>query len=185
LANRRVETARKGLAVAQQLLATGQIGEARETLARIDEDLALLERRLGGNPATHALPNGPHRALLVEDNPNERELLALFLRNAGLDVDTARDGTDALDYLHTHRRPDVVLLDMGLPQCDGAAVVREVRNDPAYAGLKIFALTGHTPDEYSISRGPGGIDRWFSKPVDPDDLVRGMRQDLDGSLSRA
>ena len=56
-------------------------------------------------------------------------MLALFLRNAGLDVDTACDGSDALDYLHTHRRPDVVLLDMGLPRCDGATVVRKVRWD--------------------------------------------------------
>jgi carbon storage regulator CsrA len=175
LANRRVETARVGLAEAQRLLACGKSAEAADTLARIDEDLALLERRLGGDPAAHTEPGGPRRALLVEDNANERELLALFLRNAGLDVDTAGDGSDALDYLHTHVRPDVVLLDMGLPRCDGPSIVRQVRGDPAYAGLKIFAISGHGPDEYSIAQGPGGVDRWFSKPVDPVDLVRGMR----------
>ncbi len=178
LANRRVETARKGLAEAQRLLAAGQTVEAAETLQRIDEDLVMLERRLGGAPATHAPPGGPRRALVVEDNPNERELLALFLRNAGLDVDTACDGSDALDYLHTHRRPDVVLLDMGLPRCDGVTVVRKVRQDPAYDGLMIFAISGQAPDSFSVSQGPGGVDRWFHKPVDPADLVRGMRQDL-------
>jgi carbon storage regulator CsrA len=184
LASRRVETARKGLAEAQQLLAAGRAAEAAETLGRIDEDLALLERRLGGTPAAHAAGGGSQRALVVEDNPNERELLALFLRNAGLDVDTAADGTDALNYLHTHSRPDFVLLDMGLPRCDGATMVRQVRQDPAYAGLKIFAITGHTPDEFSLDRGPGGVDRWYHKPVDPADLVRGMRQDLEKSFSR-
>jgi carbon storage regulator CsrA len=178
LASRRVETARVGLAEAQRLLAAGRVAEAAETLQRIDEDLVLLERRLGGVPAPHAAPGGPRRALLVEDNANERELLALFLRNAGLDVDTARDGCDALDYLHTHSRPDVVLLDMGLPACDGATVVRQVRQDPACKGLRIFAITSHSPDHFKVDQGPGGVDRWFHKPIDPADLVREMRQDL-------
>lgn len=184
LANRRVETARKGLAEAQRLLAAGLTSEAAETLQRIDEDLIMLERRLGGSPGAMATPGGPRRALVVEDNPNERELLALFLRNAGLDVDTACDGSDALDYLHTHSRPDVVLLDMGLPRCDGATMVRKVREDPAYAGLKIFAISGSLPGEFSLSQGPGGVDRWYHKPVDPADLVREMRQDLQSTWNR-
>jgi carbon storage regulator CsrA len=181
LTNRRVETARKGLAEARKQLAAGQTAEAAETLRCIDEDLALLERRLGGIPAAHPEPGLPQRALVVEDNPNERELLALFLRNAGLDVDTARDGTDALDYLHTHTCPDVVLLDMGLPRCDGATMVRTVRQDPAYAGLRIFAVTGHSPDEFGLGQGPNGVDRWYHKPIDPAELVRGMRRDLETS----
>jgi carbon storage regulator CsrA len=184
LANRRVETARLGLAEAQWHLAAGRTAEAADTLRRIDEDLALLERRLGGAPAANAPLGGPRRALVVEDNPNERELLALFLRNAGLNVDTARDGADALDYLHTHTKPDVVLLDMGLPRCDGASMVRTVRQDPVYADLKIFAITGHTPDEVGVRQGPGGVDRWYHKPIDPADLIRGMRQDLECFVCR-
>jgi DNA-binding response OmpR family regulator len=71
-----------------------------------------------------------------------------------------------------------------LPRCDGASIVREVRRDPSYAGLKIFAITGHTREDYSIGEGPGGVDRWYSKPVDPSDLVRGMRQEVQSSSSR-
>ena len=85
---------RLGLAEARRLLAAGRAADAADTLQHIDEDLALLERRLGGDPCSCAEPGGPRRALVVEDNANERELLALFLRNAGLDVDTARDGVD-------------------------------------------------------------------------------------------
>jgi carbon storage regulator CsrA len=179
LTNRRVETARVGLAEAQRLLAAGHVAEAADVLRRIDEDLALLERRLGGVPGNHPPAATPRRALVVEDNANERELLALFLRNAGLDVDTARDGADALDYLHTHTRPDVVLLDMGMPRCDGPTMVRAVRQDPTYAGMRIFAITGRDPRECGVGPGPGGVDRWYYKPVDPADLVRGMCQDLD------
>jgi hypothetical protein len=50
--------------------------------------------------------------------------------------------------------------------------------------MKIFAITGHTPDEFANLQGPGGIDRWYQKPVDPADLVRGMRQDLANPLTR-
>lgn len=53
--------------------------------------------------------------LVVEDDRNQRELPAGFLRMAGLDVDTAGDGLDALEHLHARSRPDMVLLDMGLP----------------------------------------------------------------------
>ena len=103
--------------------------------------------------------------------------MALFLRSAGLDVATAGDGCDALDYLHTRERPDVVLLDMGLPRCDGATMVRTLRSDPAYSGLKIFAVTGHAPEEFDL--GPRGVDRWFRKPVDPMELVRNVNAELD------
>jgi CheY-like chemotaxis protein len=115
---------------------------------------------------------------LVEDEENERELLAGYLRLAGFAVDTAGDGCDALDHLHAGERPDVVLLDMSLPRCDGATTAREIRRDPACAGLKIFAVSGHSPNEYKLDRGHGGIDRWFHKPLDPAALLRELTQEL-------
>ena len=91
---------------------------------------------------------------------------------AGVRVDTAGDGTDALGYLNTHSRPDVILLDMGMPRCDGPTAVRAIRQDPAYAGVKIVAVTGHLPGEYDLPVGPLGVDCWVHKPVDPVALVR-------------
>src|SRR5207302_8519122 len=91
LVRQRLEVARKGLAALGRQLADGMAAEAEETLRRIDEDLELLEQRVEG-PARDAAAAAPARharhartALVVEDNANERELLALFLRNAGLD----------------------------------------------------------------------------------------------------
>jgi DNA-binding response OmpR family regulator len=126
----------------------------------------------GRPPVSHC----KSRALLVEDNANERELLATFLRMSGVDVDTAEDGADALDYLRCHDRPDVVLLDMGLPRCDGASMVREIRRRPAFAGLKIFAVTGRAQEEFDLGHGSVGVDRWFRKPVDPLALVRDLNE---------
>jgi DNA-binding response OmpR family regulator len=72
-----------------------------------------------------------------------------------------------------------VLLDMGLPRFDGAATAREIRRDPANAGLRILAVTGHTPDDYDVDQGPGGIDRWFQKPLDPVALLRELNGELE------
>jgi carbon storage regulator CsrA len=183
VARRRLEVARIGLGVLQKQLADGRREDAALTLGNLDEDLELLQRRLGARaggapPPARRPARKAHTALLVEDNVNERQLLAHFLRGAGMEVATAGDGTDALDYLHSRPRPDVVLLDMGLPRCDGATMVRALRRDPAYDGLKIIAVSGHDPAEYDLARGPAGVDEWLQKPIDPAELVRCVEHEL-------
>ena len=54
----------------------------------------------------------------------------------------------------------------------------ELRRDPTYDGLKIFAVSGHDPAEYDLARGPAGVDRWFQKPIDPQELLRRVEQEL-------
>jgi carbon storage regulator CsrA len=120
----------------------------------------------------------PWRALLVEDNANESNLLAGYLRMTGFEVDTAGDGADALDYLHSHDRPDVVLLDMLMPRCDGPTTVGRIRRDPELDGMKIYAVSGTSQKRFDLQTGPGGVDRWFTKPVDPRELVRQIDSEL-------
>ena len=116
---------------------------------------------------------------MVEDDTNERELLAGFLRMAGIDVVTAGDGADALDYLRTEGRPDVILLDLMLPHTDGITTAQEIRRNPANEGLKIFAVTGHSADRFGADGlRSAGIDRWFQKPLNPEALLRDLNQDL-------
>jgi carbon storage regulator CsrA len=112
------------------------------------------------------------RALVVEDDCNECELMAGFLRMAGIDVATAGDGAAALEYLYGHEPPDVVLLDMVLPRCDGPTTVRAIRGNAAYASVKVFGVTGHAPDQFGLSNGSAGVDRWFRKPLNPENLLR-------------
>jgi two-component system, OmpR family, response regulator len=190
LVQKRLAIAEKGLAVLREQLLAGLHRDAVLTLDELQEDVRLLQERLGSEarivlhwPAgTPATPK--RKALLVEDNPQERELMALCLRSEGLDVDTAGDGCDALDYLRTRERPDVVLLDMGLPRVDGPTTVREIRSDPCCAGLKIFAVSGHSAEEYKLPIGPAGVDRWFQKPVDPMSLVQNLARELEPSAGQ-
>ncbi|HJW84164.1 MAG TPA: response regulator, partial [Anaerolineae bacterium] len=68
--------------------------------------------------------------LVVDDNAVIRTLVKTILASQGMDIDSASDGDEALAYLH-RRRPDVVLLDLGMPRVDGLEVLRHVRGDPA------------------------------------------------------
>ena len=179
LVEKRLKVSALGLALLREQLRARKTRDATELVERLAEDLDLLLGRLAQERGI-SVP-WSRKTLVVEDNDNERELLAGFLRGAGLDVDTAVDGDDALQYLHTHDRPDAVLMDMGLPRCDGATAVREIRREPGLRGLKVFAVSGHGPEEYNLSNGPGGVDRWFHKPVDPRELLRVLRQEVEGT----
>ncbi|MCY2967177.1 MAG: response regulator [Planctomycetota bacterium] len=146
------------------------LAAADETLAKVFSGLEALDRDavgalVQGGPEKRG--NRPARALLVEDDPNERELLAGLLGMNGCDCATAADGIEALDYLASHERPDVVLLDMMMPRCDGPSTLRAIRSQPRLADLKVFCVSGTPPQDLGVATGPGGIDGWYSKPLNP------------------
>jgi carbon storage regulator CsrA len=162
------------LAVLRRQLEMGLTQNMAATLDKIDQELGKLQQWVEQAAARISEPSAPARcrALVVEDDRNECELLAAFLRLSGMHVETAGDGADALDYLRERGRPDVVFLDMLLPRCGGPSTVRAIRGNPAYAGLKIFGVTGANHETFGLSEGPDGIDRWFRKPLNPEVLVR-------------
>ena len=174
-----------GIALVQRQLQAGLLAQAEATLDKISTGVHQMTDQLelvilppatapGGNHAAAASQEqkNPLKALLVEDDHNECELLAGFFRLAGYQVATAGDGSDAIDYLHQHERPDVMLLDMMLPRCDGPTTIRRLRDDPAFNDLKIFAMSGYTPDQVGLDCGASGVARWFQKPLNPELLLR-------------
>lgn len=169
-----------GLMLLRQQITAGLSADALATLDRVDQEAAALRQIAESMMAPPAEPAAcpRKRALVVEDDTNERELLAGLLRMAGLDVTTAGDGADALDYLRQRERPDVILLDMVLPQIDGPSTVRAIRSNPACEGLKIFGVTGHQPERFALAQGARGIDRWYPKPLDPQMLLRDLARDF-------
>jgi carbon storage regulator CsrA len=160
-------------------LDAGLTDAARRALTQVHEEFQVLCYGVVGELESHAAirqpqARKPQKALIVEDDCNQCQLLAGLLRQSGLCVDTAGDGADALDYLRSHGKPDVVLLDMGLPRVDGPTVVREIRSNPDFAGLKIFGVTAYSPTDFHLEQGPRGIDRWFQKPLDPCVLLQDL-----------
>ncbi|MEO7253007.1 MAG: response regulator [Casimicrobium sp.] len=107
-----------------------------------------------------------HRILVVDDNVDAAETMAMLLEFSGHEVRTAFGGQQALD-LALRFRPDVVFLDIGLPGMNGYEVARRLLADPATAGTRLIALTGWgTEDDIQKSK-MAGFHAHLTKPVDP------------------
>lgn len=105
------------------------------------------------------------RVLVVEDNVDAGDTLSLLLRLYGHEVQVARTGPTALEMATTFR-PDVVLLDIGLPGLDGYQVARRLRERPEFKNVMLCALTGFTPSEADRDRQQEtGFDHYLIKPV--------------------
>ena len=118
------------------------------------------------------------RVLVVEDDDNERELLAGLLRMDGCSVDTVPNGEEAMMRLSsTEPRPDVVLLDMMMPKVDGPQTLSMIRASDQLHDLTIFAMSGRSADEVGIAVGAeNGVNAWFEKPLNPNHLVKAIHQ---------
>ncbi|MCC2971924.1 PAS domain S-box protein [Massilia sp. IC2-476] len=117
-----------------------------------------------------AAPLEGRRVLVVDDNGDAAESLALLLQAAGAEVRTARDGPAGLEAVR-QMTPHAVLLDLGMPGMDGFEVARRLRADPANAALVLVALTGWGQAEDRRRTQASGFDHHLTKPVDVDLLL--------------
>ncbi|HEV8062982.1 MAG TPA: response regulator [Gemmataceae bacterium] len=170
----RLHIAALAVHLAQKQLQAGFAKEAEATLGEALCEYARLDEELSGESKKSLPAKREIRTLLVEDDANESALLAEFLRLHGIEVEIANDGQDALDYLRSHDRPDVILLDMRMPRCDGPATLAAIRGDAQYENTKVFAVSGADPQECPFPSGSRGVDGWFRKPVNPSKLIDKM-----------
>ena len=173
----RLHTATLAVHLAQKQLQSGDLEMADKMLRRGLAEFADLDQ-LVGSPSGSKEPGTKGHTLIVEDNANENQLLASYLRMNGFRVDTAHDGCEAMRMLESEMRPDAVLLDMWMPRCDGPSTVSAIRSNPDYRGMKVFAITGASQDDTGVQHGPMGVDGWFQKPVNPEKLVRELTREL-------
>jgi carbon storage regulator CsrA len=164
-------------------LEEGAAVQAQESVLRLFHELESLEREAfeyisDGGAERESIIRRVRHALVVEDDNDQRELMAGLLRLSGYEVTTAADGADALDFLSLHAAPDAILLDLRMPRCDGAAMVRQIRCNPRFRGVKLFAVSGVEPSTMGLSLGPQGVDRWFPKPVQPERLLDEVTREL-------
>jgi CheY-like chemotaxis protein/sRNA-binding carbon storage regulator CsrA len=157
--------------------------EAQAAILRLFHELESLEREAfdnvhDGEGGQESVVRRVRHALVVEDDRDQRELMAGLFRLSGYEVTTAADGVDALDFLSLHAAPDAIVLDLRMPRCDGASMVRQIRCDPRFKGVKLFAVSGIEPASMGISLGPEGVDRWFQKPVQPEMLLEEVSREL-------
>jgi len=115
--------------------------------------------------------------LIVEDNIEAAHLLRKALKFQGHEVSVAHDGNSAIEAL-AHEKPEVVLLDLGLPGIDGFEVARRIRSTPKLRDLLIIAITASDCEMDRRRSKYIGIDCYLSKPVNLDELDDIMRARL-------
>ncbi len=107
--------------------------------------------------------------LVVDDHVDATRALKRLLLVMGHQVTIAHDGKSGIE-MASRDRPDVILLDIGLPQMDGYSVARHLRSLPHFVTTRIIALTGYSAEEARQNVRRAGFDQHLVKPVDADEL---------------
>ncbi|MEO7434209.1 MAG: response regulator [Candidatus Binatia bacterium] len=146
-------------------------GLAREGIWVSVEDAPVVPKvsPRASTPRTHR-----REVLLVEDDPDSRDALAVVLEIHGWHARKAVDGQDALDQLHAGYQPCVILLDLRMPRLDGWGFRDVQRRDPALCGIPVALLTAVDNGKREARRLD--VDTVFTKPVDLDAVLGFMEQ---------
>ena len=115
-----------------------------------------------------------HRILVVEDNPDAAEAMQMLLERMGHEVRVVTDGRDALEAA-VILKPDVILLDIGLPGMDGYELAQRLRATPETSAANIIAVSGYGQEKDRTRSLDMGFDLHLVKPVDPARLTEAIR----------
>lgn len=105
------------------------------------------------------------KILYIEDNEDNIYMLERRLKRAGLSVLIARDGAQGVELARTER-PDLILMDLGLPVLDGEQATRQIKADPQTQGIPVIALTANAMTGDREKALSAGCDDFDTKPVD-------------------
>jgi DNA-binding response OmpR family regulator len=120
------------------------------------------------------VPRMNDKILIVDDEPNIVSMLADVLSDAGYDTQTIDNGRDALEAAR-HDHPDLMLLDVQMPQLDGFEVASRLKADPATASIPIIMLSAMEGRGARVIGLESGAEEYLSKPFDPAELLARIR----------
>jgi len=104
------------------------------------------------------------RILVVEDNMDNYELVRYVLERAGYDIFLAVNGRDGVDAARA-QKPDLVLMDLGLPEMDGWSAIEKLKSDDVTKNIPLYALTAHTLPHDRKRAMKAGVDGYLAKPI--------------------
>lgn len=118
------------------------------------------------------------KLLLVEDNLDNRTLMLDLIQMLAIDVLEAADGDEAVKMAKEHK-PDLILMDLSLPNKDGWTATEEIRADQEIGDMKIIALTAHAMTGDKERALKAGCDDYITKPIRSRDLIDKLKHVLD------
>ncbi|MBI1873485.1 MAG: response regulator [Acidobacteria bacterium] len=124
-----------------------------------------------------ATPGDPALVLIVEDDRDNREACAEYLRFSGFHVEEARDGIEALEK-GLDLLPDLILMDLAIPDVDGCEVTRRLRRNPKTRHIPIVALTALVMPTDVQRALEAGCNAFIEKPCHPDQLLIEIQRQL-------
>jgi PAS domain S-box-containing protein len=147
------------------------LGRGSSFAVRLPVEIEAPEPDGAGAPEQACAPGGCPRVLVADDNADVADSLAMLLGLHGCAVEVARDGLEAVAAAERFR-PDLVLLDIGMPGQDGNAACRQIRAAPWGRAMTLYALTGWGQDDDRRRSEEAGFDGHLVKPVEPEVLLR-------------
>lgn len=140
------------------------------------------------DPAPTAVPDEPvteaarnvRTVMIVDDSVTVRKVTSRLMERHGFEVETAKDGVDALNQLQD-LRPDVVLLDIEMPRMDGFEVLRSVRRDESLKDLPIIMITSRTGEKHKQQAMELGVNEYLGKPFQEANLLATIEEVISGT----
>jgi len=117
------------------------------------------------------------RILVIEDQPDNRQILRDLLTSANFEVIEAEDGEAGLTAAAAHR-PDLILMDIQLPGLDGYEATRRLKADEALHAIPVIAITAYELNEAEDKARAAGCDAYMAKPISPRRLLAKIREYL-------
>ena len=117
----------------------------------------------------------PPRVLVVDDTENVRELIRVNLELEGFEVHVACDGQEALDVV-ADVAPDLITMDVMMPGLDGLTAAARLKGSASTAAIPIVMVTARAQTTDRAAGRAVGVDAYVTKPFDPDELVRTVRE---------
>lgn len=118
------------------------------------------------------------RILLVEDNPDCRQIFGFYLRHMGYELIEALDGREGISYAK-NARPDLIILDLGLPDMNGFAVLASLKQEPATREVPVVILTAMAVEATKAKALKAGAEAFLPKPISPVVLNETIREFFD------
>jgi two-component system cell cycle response regulator DivK len=118
------------------------------------------------------------RILVIEDQEDNRRILRDLLTSAGFELIEAVTGPEGVSKAQTHH-PDLILMDIQLPQLDGYEATRRIKADPALRPIPIIAVTSFALSGDDVKAYAAGCDGYVTKPYSPRQLLAKVREYLD------